>query len=144
LSSGAISSRARAASSDTHWKQGHASANQFSRDWRFLEKDKQRFGGYPDHQQESDRHDRQHFERPEMIFIRLAAHRAFFFNATQWYQPESEGGLHRKKKETYRGTISSLYRAGERWRVGLIRSPPRVAHGLQPRLPRTCRESAEL
>ena len=55
-----------------------------------------------------------------MMIIRLAAHRAFFFHSTQWYQPESAGGLHRKKIETYRGTISSLYRAGERWRAGLI------------------------
>jgi hypothetical protein len=78
-----------------------------------LEEEKERLRGHPNDQQESDRHDSQHFERPEMMIIRLAAHRAFFFNATQWYQPESAGGLHRKK-ETYRGTISSLYRAGER------------------------------
>ena len=32
-----------------------------------------------------------------MMILRLAAHRAFFFNATQWYQPESAGGFHRKK-----------------------------------------------
>jgi hypothetical protein len=43
-----------------------------------------------------------------MMIIRLAAHRAFFFHATRWYQPESAGGLHRRKKETYRGTISSF------------------------------------
>jgi hypothetical protein len=79
-----------------------------------LEEEKERLRGHPDDQKESDRHDSQHYERPEMMIIRLAAHRAFFFNATKWYQPESAGGLHRKKKETYRGTISSLYRAGER------------------------------
>jgi hypothetical protein len=43
------------------------------------------------------------FERPEMIIIRLAAHRTFFFSATQWYQPESAGGLHRKKKKPIAG-----------------------------------------
>jgi hypothetical protein len=79
-----------------------------------------RSGGHPDDQQESDRHDSQHYERPEMMIIRLAAHRAFFFHATRWYQPESAGGLHRKKKETYRGTISSIYRVDKRWRAGLI------------------------
>jgi hypothetical protein len=68
-----------------------------------LEKDKKRFRGHPDHQQESDRHDSQHFERPEMIIIRLAAHRAFFFNAAQWYRPESAGGLRRKKKKPIAG-----------------------------------------
>ena len=69
--------------------------------------------------------------------------RAFFFHSTQ-VQPESAGGLHRKKKNTYRGTISSLYRARERWRAGLIPLAAKSCAGLQPRLPRTCRESAEL
>ena len=55
-----------------------------------------------------------------MMILRLPAQWAFFFHATRWYQPESAGRLHRRIKRTYRGTISSLYRAGERWRAGLI------------------------
>jgi hypothetical protein len=87
----------------TRCKQGRAFANRFSRDRRLLKKDKQRLGGHPDDPQESDRHDSQHYERPEMMIIRLAAHRAFFFHATRWYQPESAGGLHRKKKKPIAG-----------------------------------------
>ena len=49
------------------------------------------------------------------MIVRLPTQRAFFFHSTQ-VQPESAGGLHRKKKNTYCGTISSLHRAGERWR----------------------------
>jgi hypothetical protein len=85
-----------------------------------LKEDEEGLRGHPGDQQEGTSYCSQHHERPEMMIVRLAAHRAFFFNATKWYQPESAGGLHRKKKETYRGTISSLYRAGERWRAGLI------------------------
>ena len=81
---------------DSHSTQGHAFANRFSRNRRLLEEEKERLRGHPDDQQESDRHDSQHYERPEMMIIRLAAHRAFFFHATRWYQPESAGGLHRK------------------------------------------------
>jgi hypothetical protein len=32
---------------------------------------KQRFGGHPDDQQESDRHDSQHYERPKMMILGL-------------------------------------------------------------------------
>ena len=93
---------------DSRWKQERAFASHHSRDGTLLKEDKEGLCGHPGDQQESDRDDAQHYERPEMMIIRLAAHRALFFHATRWYQPERVGGLHRKKKETYRGTISSL------------------------------------
>jgi hypothetical protein len=68
-----------------------------------LEEEKERLRGHPDDQKESDRSHCEHHERPEMMIIRLAAHRAFFFNAAQWYQPERAGGLHRKKKKPIAG-----------------------------------------
>jgi hypothetical protein len=112
-----------------------------------LKEDEEGLRGHPEDQQENDRHDSQHYERPEMVIIRLAAHRAFFFNATQWYQPESAGGLHRKKKETYRGTISSLYRVGERWRAGLsplaVKSCARLATKTSQDVPRIRRAVTE-
>ena len=82
-----------------------------------------------------------------MMIIRLAAQWAFFFHASQWFQPESAGGLHRKKKESYRGTISSLYRAGERWRAGLIplaaKSCARLASKTSQDVPRIRRTVTE-
>jgi hypothetical protein len=38
-----------------------------------------------------------------MMIVRLPAQWAFFFHATRWYQPESAGGLHRKKKKPIAG-----------------------------------------
>jgi len=73
-----------------------------------LKEDKKRLCGHPNDEQEGRRNHCEHYERPEMMIVRLAAHRAFFFHATRRYQPESAGGLHRRKKETYRGTISSF------------------------------------
>ena len=57
---------------------GHAFANRFSRRWRLLKKDKKRPRGHPDDQQEGRRSDGKHYERPEMMIIRLPAQRAPF------------------------------------------------------------------
>jgi hypothetical protein len=65
---------------DTRSKQGHAFANCFSRDWSLLEKDKKRFCGQPDDQQESRRSHCEHYERPEIMIINLPAQWAFFFH----------------------------------------------------------------
>jgi hypothetical protein len=61
-------------------KQGRAFANRFSREWRLLKKDKKRLFGHPNDQQESRRHESQHYERPEMTTLRLPAQWAFFFH----------------------------------------------------------------
>jgi hypothetical protein len=61
--------------------QGHVFANRFSRERSLLEEEKQRLRGHPDDQQESDRHDSQHFERSEMMIVWLAAQRASLFHA---------------------------------------------------------------
>ena len=59
---------------------GHAFANRFSRDRRLLKKDKKRLRGNPDDQQESHSSHCEHYERPEMMIVRLPAQWAFFFH----------------------------------------------------------------
>jgi hypothetical protein len=44
-----------------------------------LEKEKQRFGGQPDDQQESRSSHCKHYERPEMMILSLSVQGAFFF-----------------------------------------------------------------
>jgi hypothetical protein len=56
---------------------GHAFANRFSRDWRLLKKDKKRLGSHPNDQQESRSSHCEHYERPEMMIVRLPAHWCF-------------------------------------------------------------------
>ena len=77
--------------------QGLVFANRFSRDWSLLKKEKERLCGHPDDQQESRSSHCEHYERPKLMIVRLPTQRAFFFHSTQ-VQPESAGGLHRKKK----------------------------------------------
>jgi hypothetical protein len=64
-----------------------------------LEEEKERLRG----QKESASNYSEHQERSEVMIVSLAAQRAFFFHATRWYQPESAGGLHRKKKKPIAG-----------------------------------------
>ena len=66
---------------DTRSKQGHAFANRFSRNWRLLEKDKQRLRGHPNDQQEGRRSHCERYKRPEMMIVRLPTQWAFFFHA---------------------------------------------------------------
>jgi hypothetical protein len=76
---------------DTRCKQGHAFANRFSRDRRFLEKDKQCLCGHPDDQQESGRSHSKHYKRPEMMIFALPAQRAFLVHIDNLYNPETNG-----------------------------------------------------
>ena len=61
--------------------------NRFSRNRRLLEEEKERLRGYPDDQQERDRHDSQHYERPEMMSVGLSARRASFCHNDKLAQP---------------------------------------------------------
>jgi hypothetical protein len=44
-----------------------------------LEEEEERLRGHPEDPQESDRHDSQHYERPEMMILSLSVQGAFFF-----------------------------------------------------------------
>ena len=57
-------------------KQGRAFANRFSRDWSLLKEEKERRCDYPGR-------DREHYERAEMMIVRLSAPWTFVFHASE-------------------------------------------------------------
>jgi hypothetical protein len=57
--------------------QGHAFANRFSRDWSLLEEEEERLRGYPCDQQQGAGGHCEHYERAEMMIVRLAANGRF-------------------------------------------------------------------
>jgi hypothetical protein len=54
-----------------------------------LKKDKQRFGGHPDDQQECRRSHCEHYERPEMMVYGLSLQWTLFFHIEGYAMPET-------------------------------------------------------
>jgi hypothetical protein len=58
-----------------------------------LEKDEQRLGGHPDDQKESDSHDSQHYERPEMMINQAGGASAGFLQCYQMVSARKRGWI---------------------------------------------------
>jgi hypothetical protein len=67
--------------------QGHAFASRFSRDWRLLKKDKKRLCGRPNDEQEGRRSHCKHYERPEMMIVRLPTQGSSLLHREEATQP---------------------------------------------------------